>query len=85
MAGVHKDDSKNAGANISAKERFYASKELQNRPPSAFFTEGNQRLYLPGNLAPGLPLPKATKVADESDAQSHSNNTILLEKTGGCV
>jgi hypothetical protein len=29
MAGVHKDDSKNAGANISAKERFYGLKSFK--------------------------------------------------------
>jgi hypothetical protein len=36
-------------------------------------------------LAPGLPLPKAAKVADESNGQFHSSNTILVEKTHGCV
>jgi hypothetical protein len=42
--------------------------------PSAFFTKEINGFISPEICAAGLPLPKATKVADESDAQFHSSN-----------
>jgi hypothetical protein len=59
--------------------------KFQPDSSAVFFKEENQRFICREIWVAGLPLPKATKVADESDTQFHSSNTISLEKNVGCV